>query len=99
MATSIPLLFGGATSATYIGDNTDAAPTAKPPNKRAEIKTKEKDARDVNVQETAKNSATKMRTFFRPNISESIPEPKAPTMAPIRSELTPQPNCSSFQPK
>jgi hypothetical protein len=40
-----------------------------------------------------------MRTFFLPNISDRIPEPKAPTIAPTSRELTPHPNCSSFQPK
>ena len=60
----MPLFLGGATSATYIGDRTEAAPTANPPNKRAEIKTTDEVARAVNVQETAKNNATTIRTFF-----------------------------------
>src|SRR5450759_2444197 len=99
MATNIPRLLGGATSATYMGDNTEAAPTAKPPNKRAEIKITDDVARAVNAQETAKNSATTSRTLLRPYLSESTPEPKAPMMAPTNSELTPHPNCSSFHPK
>src|ERR1035437_76243 len=99
MDTSMPLLLGGATSATYIGDSTEAAPTAKPPNKRAEIKITDDDAKAVNVQETAKKSATTIRTFLRPYLSDSTPEPKAPIMAPTKSELTPHPNCNSFHPK
>ena len=95
----MPLLLGGATSATYIGDRTEAAPTAKPPNKRAEIKITDDDARAVNVHETAKKRATMIRTFFRPYLSESIPEPKAPIIAPTKRELTPHPNCNSFHPK
>ena len=82
MATSIPRFFGGATSATYIGERTEAAPTARPPNTRAVIKITHEVARAVNVQETAKKRATIIRTFFRPYISERTPEPNAPIIAP-----------------
>src|SRR5450759_3447793 len=99
MATNIPRFLGGATSATYMGDNTEAAPTASPPNNRAEIKIKDEDARAVKVHETAKKRAVKIRTFLRPYISESTPEPKAPMIAPTNNELTPHPNCSSSHPK
>jgi hypothetical protein len=62
------------------------------PETRAVIKITLEVARAVKAQETAKNSATKIRTLFRPYMSERIPEPNAPTIAPKRSELTPQPS-------
>src|SRR5450759_1148448 len=99
MATNMPLLLAGATSATYIGDNTEAAPTARPPNRRAEMKRTDVPEIAVSAQETAKNKATMIRTLFRPYRSVRMPEPKAPKMAPTSRELTPQPNSSSFHPK
>src|ERR1035437_8922877 len=99
MATSIPLLLAGATSATYIGDRTDAAPTARPPNKRAQIKRTDVADMAVRAHDTAKNRATTMRTLLRPKRSVRIPEPNAPKIAPTRRELTPHPNSNSFHPK
>lgn len=93
----MPRFLGGATSATYIGDSTEAAPTANPPKRRAKIKITDVFARAVNAHETAKKRATKIRTFLRPYMSESTPDPNAPIIAPTKRELTPQPSCSSFQ--
>src|SRR5450759_3054310 len=99
MATNMPRFLAGETSATYMGDSTEAAPTAKPPNKRDAIKRVDDVAMAVTEHETAKKSATMIRMLLRPYLSVSTPEPKAPIMAPTNSELTPQPNCSSFHPK
>jgi hypothetical protein len=82
-----------------MGDNTEAAPTARPPNNLAEIKRSDEPAKAVRAQETAKKSATMIRTLFLPYLSVRMPDPKDPAIAPTSRELTPHPSSSSFHPK
>ena len=58
MATNLPRFLAGDTSATYMGESTEAAPTANPPKSRAEMNPNEVVARAVAAQESAKNKAT-----------------------------------------
>ena len=89
----------GITSATYIGERTETAPTDNPPIMRKKINKNEVVAIADPIHERAKNKATTIRTPFRPNRSVRTPEIKEPTMAPTINELTPQPNCNSLHPK
>ena len=75
-----------------MGERTDAEPTARPPRIRAAIKRVELVARAVAPQETAKDKAIKISTFFRPYLSVKMPDPKAPIIAPTSNELTPHPS-------
>jgi len=57
IATNLPRFLAGDTSATYIGESTDAAPTARPPKRRAKMKPTDVLASAVAAQERAKNRA------------------------------------------
>jgi len=59
----VPRLLAGETSATYIGESTEAAPTARPPKSLAEMKPIDVFAIAVAPQEIAKNKATIIRIF------------------------------------
>src|SRR5436190_20376065 len=98
-ATSRPRRFAGAISVMYIGQTTDAAPTATPPNQRKNKK--ENQLADVAqpIAETRNRKAKIANTGRRPSQSAGRPADKDPTIVPISALETVNPSRLLFREK
>ena len=82
METSVPLTFVGEISAIYKGTAKEETPMATPRKRRANTKFQASAAIPDQTAPTAKITADARITFLRPNRSVSLPQNKAPRMAP-----------------
>ncbi len=93
--TRLPRACAGATSAIYIGDRLDARPMAAPPAMRHSTNTPNDPASPVATEDTAKSSADRINSRFRPKRSLSAPESSAPSRQPSSALLLAQPTCKA----
>ena len=84
-ATRNPRLFAGAISVMYMGQTTEAPPTATPPRNRKNRSACQFHDAAHPTEEARKNTARRARTRCRPHQSAGRPAVKAPTMVPIRA--------------
>jgi len=87
-----PLYFGGATSEIYMGDRTEAPPTAKPPIIRKRINMEILIENAVPMAEIRKRNAVTFNMYLRPNLSPKRPTAIAPIIHPNIAELIAQPS-------
>ena len=99
IATSRPLILGGANSEMYNGASTDAIPTPIPPMSLATIsKVNDGGKVDPNAEMKNKKAAT-ISTGLRPYLSLIAPAISAPAIAPTSAELANQPTSILSSPK
>ena len=92
-----PLIEGGETSETYIGESNETPPTARPPRKRAVIKKTKSGAKAVASDVAANRKATSTSSFLRPKRFVSLPAKKHPSTQPNSNELNAQPRPRSLK--
>ena len=90
--TSRPRDCGGAISAIYIGETTEAPPMASPPIKRKRISEIQSQAKPQPTAETKKSTARTNRVRLRPIRSAHLPTAIEPGMVPIKALATENPN-------
>ena len=88
VATNLPLNFAGAISEIYIGDNTEAPPTARPPMNRNITKIDNEFANPVPIAEMKNSAAITLSMVLLPKTSPGFPIESAPITQPISAELT-----------
>ena len=86
-----PRMWGGATSAMYMGANTLAPPIATPAVIRAAMNTAAELAAPVATAVTRNRIAFKSIVGRRPRESASLPAPKAPMAQPSNTDATAKP--------
>ena len=85
-------MFLGAISAIYIGDSTEAAPTARPPINRATISADMVGAMADKLADIINRSAEVISKGFRPHLSLKEPDIDAPMIQPMIRLLTVNPS-------
>ncbi|MBA7533626.1 hypothetical protein ES705_25867 [subsurface metagenome] len=91
--TILPLSFGGAISAIYIGAIIREAPTPNPPIIRAMTRLTKLGATAENTADMKYNNDAYFNTFFLPTLSDIGPERIIARVADKVRQLTAQPNC------
>ena len=81
----MPLISTGATSERYSGTICEAMPMPKPIVSRPTIKQLIVGAKHMIAEPTVKRMSAIRIIFFRPILSEIVPEKKAPIAAPIKA--------------
>ena len=94
--TSRPRRCGGAISVMYMGQTTDADPTATPPTNRKTRKAYQFHAAAQPTAETRNKTASRISTGRRPHQSAGRPEARAPAIVPIKALETVNPSRLSF---
>lgn len=84
--TILPLMRAGDISAIYIGDVIEAAPTPIPPIILKIMNIVKFLGKAVPRADAKKKTADKIRTFFLPSKSLSIPAMETPMMQPTRAQ-------------
>ena len=90
--TSRPRRCGGAISVMYMGQTTDADPTATPPTNRKKRNAYQFHAAAQPTAETRNNTASRISTGRRPHQSAGRPEARAPAIVPIKALETVNPS-------
>src|SRR5687767_14102695 len=90
--TILPLSFAGEISAIYIGDSSEAMPTANPAKKRAVIKNVMEVAAAISRDETVNTSAAIINETLLPKRSEDLPAYTQPAMQPNANEAVVNPS-------
>src|SRR5664279_3316850 len=91
-ATSSPRRLAGAISVIYIGQTTDAPPTATPPSQRKNSSAYQFQASAQPTAETTNSTASIASTGRRPHQSAGRPTNKEPTMVPSSALDTVKPS-------
>ncbi len=97
--TSNPRCLGGAISVMYMGQTTEADPTATPPRNRKKRNAYQFQAKAQPSAEARKRNPSKVRTKRRPHQSAGRPEASAPAIVPINALETVKPSRFSLSPK
>src|SRR5512147_1424411 len=97
MATRRPRYFAGEISAIYIGDTTDAPPTAKPPMNRKNMKENQSQASAQPIAETKNSTASAKRIPRLPKMSAGRPTTMEPMIVPISALETVKPRLASLR--
>src|ERR1017187_487994 len=92
MATRRPRYLAGAISAMYMGETTEAPPTATPPMKRKVAKDHQPHAREQPIAETKYRAPNVNSTARRPKASAGRPTTMEPMIVPIRAVETVKPS-------
>ena len=98
-ATSKPRRWAGAISVMYIGQTTEAAPTATPPSHRKNSSAYQSHARAQPAAATRKSTARQASTGRRPHQSAGRPTSSDPTIVPSRALETVKPSRLSVSEK
>src|SRR5690348_1618059 len=96
-ATSRPRHFAGDISAMYIGDTTDAPPTASPPTNRKIMNGHQPHASAQPMAEAKYRAPSRNSIARRPRASAGLPTVMAPRMVPINALATVKPSVNGVR--